>query len=169
VRRLRQIADRLIGLAAILGSVGLLFEIAVILTDVVGRAMGAPLYGSQDLITSTFVIVVFGGMALCDRIGGHIAVDMLQRHYPPAMNRAIDAFSALLGAAIFAVLARAVYDSAKISVMLNLSTNLLGLPKAWFQYLLVGLSAVTALAMLLRAVELALGSRDTRGEGAAAR
>ncbi len=46
--------------------------------------------------------------------------------------------------------------------MLNLSTNLLGLPKAWFQYALCGFAVLTALGMLLRAVELATGTRDVR-------
>ena len=84
----------------------------------------------------TMVIVVFGGMAICDRRGGHIAVDLLERYYPAPMNRLIDICAALVGAVIFVGIAYAVYDSAKISVMLNLSTNLLKLPKAWFQYAL---------------------------------
>jgi hypothetical protein len=38
------------------------------------------------------------------------------------------------------------------------------LPKAWFQYALCAFSVMTALAMTLRAVELATGSRDVRAE-----
>lgn len=159
---LRNIADRLISLSAFIGSLGLIFEVVVILVDVVGRAFGYPLLGSQDLITMTMVLLVFGGMAACDRTGGHIAVDIFERKFSPHLNRMIDAVSALLGAVIFAALALAVYDSLKISVMLNLSTNLLGLKKAWFQYALIGLSLVTAFGMLLRAVELAFHSKDIR-------
>ena len=159
---LRRAADRLIGLSAIIGSLGLLVEVAVILVDVIGRAMGRPLFGSQDLITMTMVILVFGGMALCDRTGGHIAVDIFERHFPPRFNRAVDILSALIGAVIFLALAKAVLDSAKLSVMLNLSTNLLNLPKAWFQYALSGFAVLTALGMGLRAAELALRGRDVR-------
>jgi TRAP-type C4-dicarboxylate transport system permease small subunit len=64
IAHLRTWADRLIGLSATIGAVGLLVEVAVILTDVIGRAFGYPLYGSQDMITMTMVILVFGGMAM---------------------------------------------------------------------------------------------------------
>lgn len=161
---MRKAADGLIGLSAAIGSLGLIVEVGVILVDVIGRALGAPLYGSQDMITMTMVILVFGGMALCDRKGGHITVDLFERHYPTGMNRLIDIFAALLGAVIFAAIAYAVYESAKFSVMLNLSTNLLRLPKAWFQHALVILALLTALGMALRAVEMALSGRDIRRE-----
>jgi len=159
---IRQLADRLIGLSAILGSLGLLVEVGIILTDVIGRLFGYPLFGSQDLITMTMVIVVFGGMAICDQKGGHIAIDIFERHFPAAFNRFMDALSALLGAVIFAMIAWTVLESAKLSVMLNLSTNLLNLPKAWFQWALAGFAVLTAVGMLLRAVETAAGS-DAKG------
>ncbi|MCB1333315.1 MAG: TRAP transporter small permease [Roseivivax sp.] len=162
---LRTVADRLTSLSAILGAAGLLVEVGVILVDVVGRAFGHPLFGSQDIITMTMVILVFGAMALCDRMGGHIAVDILERRFPDALNRWIDVFSAALGAVIFVFIAWAIFDSAKLSQMLNLSTNLLRLPKAWFQWALAIFSLVAALGMALRALELALMRRDIRKEG----
>ncbi|WP_291832931.1 TRAP transporter small permease [Limimaricola sp.] len=143
---------------------GLLVEVGTILYDVTGRALGHPLYGSQDVVTMTMVILVFGGMAICDRRGGHIAVDLLERHFPAWWNRMVDIAAALLGMVIFVAIAWAVNESAKLSVMLNLSTNLLLLPKAWFQYLLSTLALVTAAGMALRAVELALTGRDIRKE-----
>lgn len=160
---LRRTADRLIGLSASIGSVGLILEVCVILVDVIGRAFGHPLFGSQDLVTMTMVILVFGGMALCDRRGGHIAVDILERTYPVAFNRLIDIASALLGALIFAFIAWTVWESARLSLMLNLSTNLLQLPKAWFQWALCGFALLTAAGMALRAVELALSPLEGRG------
>jgi len=161
---LRTWADRLISLSAALGSIGLIFVTLVILIDVIGRGIQTPLYGSQDLMTMTLVIVIFGGMAICDRQGSHVAVDLLESYFPDALNRAIDILSALLGALIFVALADTVYESAKISTMLNLSTNLLRLPKAWFQWGLCSLSLLTAVAMLLRAVELSISGRDVRKE-----
>ena len=161
---LRTWADRLISLSAALGSIGLIFVTLVILIDVIGRGIQNPLYGSQDLMTMTLVIVIFGGMAICDRQGSHVAVDLLENYFPDALNRAIDILSALLGALIFVALAYTVYESAKISTMLNLSTNLLRLPKAWFQWGLCSLSLLTAVAMLLRVVELSISGRDVRKE-----
>lgn len=159
---MRKIADRLIGLSAVIGALGLFVQVCVILTDVIGRAFGHPLYGSQDMITMSMVIVVFGGMALCDRIGGHIAVDIFESHFPAWFNRGVDIFSALLGAVIFLGIAYTVWESARISLLLNLNSNLLHLPKAWFQWALAGFSVVTALGLLLRAAELGLSGRDVR-------
>lgn len=160
--KLRRIADRLINLSAIVGAAGLLVEVAVILVDVIGRTFGRPLFGSQDVTTMTMVIVVFGGMAICDRKGGHIAIDVFERFFSATFNRLIDSASALLGSAIFLTMAWAVNESAQISVMLNLSTNLLVLPKAWFQWVLCAFALLTAFGMLLRAIELAAGLGDVR-------
>lgn len=164
--QLRTWADRLISLSASIGALGLLVEVVVILIDVLGRFFGNPLYGSQDMITMGMTVLVFGGMAMCDREGGHIAVDIFERRYPNWLNRMIDIGAALLGALIFGFVAWAIIDSAKLSVMLNLSTNLLRLPKAWFQWGMAGFSVLTACAMALRAAELALSGRDIRTEKA---
>lgn len=161
---LRKTADGLIGLSAIIGTLAVIAEVGVILVDVIGRAFGKPMFGSQDLITMTMVILVFGGMALCDRKGGHISVDLLEKKFPGVMNRVLDIVSAALGAVIFAFIAWAVWDSAKLSAMLNLSTNLLQLPKVWFQWALCGFALLTALGMALRAVELTVSGRDVRRE-----
>ena len=162
----RRVADRLISLAAALAALALVAEVVVTLIDVVGRFFGAPIYGSQDITTMAMVVLVFGAMALCDRRGGHIAVDLAQPFFGPALNRAIDVAAASIGAAIFLALAYAVWDSLQLSVLLNLSTNLLQLPKAWFQGALVAMSAIAALGMILRAIELAFLGRDVREEGA---
>ncbi len=161
---LRKTADRLIGLSATIGAVALVLVMVAILIDVVGRALGRPLYGSQDIVTMSMVVLVFGGMALCDRQGGHIAVDLLESRFSTRLNRLIDIVVALMGAVIFVFIAWAVWDSAKLSQMLNLSTNLLRLPKAWFQWALAGFSVLAALGLLLRAAELSLSGRDIRRE-----
>ncbi len=169
MKLLRRVIDILLWVSAGIAGLGLLFEVVVILIDVTGRAFGRPLFGSLDLVTMAMVILVFGAMPLCDRRGGHVGVDLLQPFFPKALNRAIDALSALLGALIFVALAKAIYDSAQISVMLNLSTNLLNLPKVWFQNSIVLFALVTALSMLLRSVELAIFDIDTRNSDTGAR
>ena len=161
---LRKITDRLIGLSTWIGGLCLVGLVGVILVDVVGRAFHKPLFGSQDLINMGMALLVFGGMALCDRSGGHIAVDLLQPRFPHRLNRFIDIFSALLGVVIFVLIAVTVHQSAKLSEMLNISTNLLRLPRAWFQWGLAGLSLVAALGLLMRALELTLSGRDIRQE-----
>ena len=162
-------ADGLIVLSASIGSIALIFLMGVIVVDVIGRAFGSPLYGSHDIVTMFMVIVVFGAMAMCDRNGGHIAVDLFERKFSSSMNRVIDIFVAIGGSIIFVALAWATYDSSVISVMLNLSTNLLNLPKAWFQNALSIFCLVTAFGLLLRALELALSGFDVRKEKKGAR
>lgn len=151
---LRKFSDGLTSLSAMVGTLGLLFVVGVILTDVIGRNFDRPLYGAQDLITMTMVIIVFGGMALCARTNSHIVVDIFEYVFSPQLNRAIDVVAALLGMVIFCLIAYAVFQSAMLSRMLNLSTNLLRLPNAWFQLALCGLSLVAALTQAMRALAL---------------
>ena len=147
-------AGGLARLLALVGTAGLIIEVAVVLVDVVGRAFGHPLTGAQDITSMGLVAIVFGGMALCDRQGGHIAVDIFERSFPGPVNRACDIVAALMGAAIFVFIAWSMWDSAALSRMLNLSTNILNLPKAWFQYFIIVAALITAFGMLLRALTL---------------
>ena len=164
MERIRTLADRLIGLSAAIGSLALIVVVIVILIDVVGRAFGKPLYGGQDITTMAAVVVVLAPMALCDRFGGHISVDLFERYFPDAMNRVIDIFVAILGAIIFATLAWATWESSKLSLLLNLSTNLLYIPKAWFQWAGIGFVSLASLGLALRALELTVTRRDVRKE-----
>ena len=91
MKALRWVVDRLVWFSAGIAALALLFEVIVILVDVVGRALGRPLYGSLDMVTMAMVILVFGAMALCDRRGGHVAVDLLQSFFSERLNRYIAA------------------------------------------------------------------------------
>jgi TRAP-type C4-dicarboxylate transport system permease small subunit len=159
---LRSWSDRLIGLAAIAGGVAVFGEVAVILTDVVGRQFGRPLAGARDLSQMLMVLVVFGGMALCARRGGHIVVDVFERSFPPWLNRLTDVVGAAAGAVIFLAIAWALFEAARVSQMLNLATNVIGLPRAWFQWAIFAFSLVTALALAMRAWILATEERAER-------
>ena len=161
----RKFVDSLIALSATIGGIGLFFEVILILTDVVMRFFGSPVNGAQDMSQMAMTIVVFGGMALCDKVGGHIAVDILENTYPNWLNYFVNIVSCFLGAAIFACLAWTIYESAKLSMMLNLATNIISLPKQYFQWAVSFFSAVTAIAMLLRGIEMiALGNTYTNKE-----
>ncbi|MFD1912985.1 TRAP transporter small permease [Halodurantibacterium flavum] len=148
----------LIRLCAAVGTIGLFFVVCVILRDVVGRNMMQPLAGAQDIAQMGMVLIVFGGMALCDRRGGHVSVDVFERMFPRWLNRWSDILSALLGALIFAGIAWTVYESSKLSQLLNLSTNVIRLPKAEFQWALTFFAAVTSLGMLMRAALILAGA-----------
>jgi TRAP-type C4-dicarboxylate transport system permease small subunit len=101
-----------------------------------------------------FVIIVFAGMALSDKMGGQIAVDLFERTYSEKLNQLINILVSFMGCIIFLALAWAVYDSSRISIMLNLQTNLLGLQKFWFQWALSVFALLTAVGHFLRAITL---------------
>ena len=166
--RLWPLADRLISLSAFVGTICLIVQVAVILVDVIGRYFGFPLTGARDISQMAMVMVVFGGMALCDRIGGHISVDVFEPYMGATLNRLSDIISPLIGAAVFFGIAWTVWESAVLSRMLNLSTNILYLPKAWFQYVIVVMSIVTGVAMLLRAAEALISGKPAPHEREAA-
>jgi len=156
-------ADGLTRLSAFIGTLGLITQVVVILVDVVGRYFGHPLTGAQDISQMAMVVLVFGAMALCDKVGGHISVDLFENVMPGWMIRTSDTVSALLGAAIFLGIAWTTLESAALSKMLNLATNIIGLPKVYFQYFVVAAALVTALGMMLRAVNLMLSPQPRHG------
>jgi len=125
---------------------------------------GKPLSGAQDITQMAMVIVVFGGMALCDKIGGHISVDIFETSMPNWMIRAGDIVSALLGALIFFGIAWTTWAS--IAQMrgfgIILSTNIIGLPFDWFKGAIIVMSVITGIGMSLRAIALILGLKPVR-------
>ncbi|HSF64580.1 MAG TPA: TRAP transporter small permease [Paracoccaceae bacterium] len=154
--RLSWATDRLIDLCVILGAAGLLVALGVTATDVVGRAFGHPLYGARDIVSMAGVFVVFGGMAQAHRKGAHVAVDLLERRFPPGLNRFLTIQAHALGAVIFALIAWQLWLAVDLARMLRMSTNLLYLPRAPFLMAMTGLALVCAFSMALRAIEAAL-------------
>jgi TRAP-type C4-dicarboxylate transport system permease small subunit len=149
---LKTSADRLIDLSTIIGCLALFGEVAVILVDVVGRYFGMPLRGARDISQMGMVLVVFGGMALCSRQGAHIVVDLFEASFPDWLRRLTDVAGALIGAVIFVLIAYTVYETAKISQLLNLRTNILGWPRAYFQWAICAFALISSLALILRAI-----------------
>ncbi|MFN4099045.1 MAG: TRAP transporter small permease [Pararhodobacter sp.] len=152
LRALDRYAGWVIVLTAVIGTLGLLTEVGLILADVTGRYFGAPIRGAQDITQMAMVVLVFGGMALCDRQGGHISVDLFERRFPDWLNHTANIVSAILGAVIFLGIAWTTWESAGLSRLLNSATNILRLPKYWFQYYVIFASLVAVLGMSLRAV-----------------
>lgn len=159
-RVLTRSLDGLITVSTIIGCLALLGEVAVIMVDVVGRYFGMPLRGARDISQMGMVLVVFGGMALCGRQGAHIVVDLFEATFPRWLSRATDVAGALIGAVIFVLIAYTVFESARISQLLNLRTNILGWPRAYFQWAICAFALVSAMALVLRAFLCATGRAD---------
>lgn len=122
----------------------------MLLGDVLGRALGHPLFGAQDLAEMVMVIATFAALPLLEAKGQQIRVDLLARPMTGWPNRLSFIAAKLLGVAIWGGLAVAVFQAAQLSALLGLSSNILALPKAPFQYALSGLAALAALDGLLR-------------------
>lgn len=140
-----------------MGTVGLVVEVTVILFDVVGRFFGFPLTGAQDITAMGMTLIVFGGMALCDKIGGHVNVDLFEGIMPRWMIWTGDFVAAALGALIFAGIAWTTWQS--ISLMrfqmgIVQTTNIIDLQFDWFKSAIVVMSIITAAGMTLRAIGL---------------
>lgn len=157
--QLSRLTDRLIDLSALAGAVGLIVALGVTSADVVGRAFGAPLFGARDIVSMAGVFVVFGGMAHAHRKGGHIAVDLLERHFPPALNHVLTVAGHALGAVVFLLIAWQLWVAVDLARMLKMSTNLLYLPRAPFLLAMTAFSLICAASMILRAIETAAKAR----------
>lgn len=158
LRLARRIADVAINISAVLGGAALFAGLLVVVVDVVGRLMGAPLRGSPDLVQMAFVLMVFGGIPYCDRVGGNVAVDLLESWFSPGVNRLLFILANATGAVIFALLAWQLWESSKISNMLNLSTNILFLPKAPFQYAAIAFCLITCASQIIKVIEFVQGA-----------
>lgn len=151
--RLMRICDLCIDLVAAMGAAGLLITLGVIATDVFGRAFGYPLYGSRDIVSMAGVFVVFGGLAYAHRAGSHVVVDLLERAFPPRMNRILTVAGHWLGAVVMLLIIWQMAIAVELAKMLKTSTNLLFLPRAPFLMAMMAMAFVCAMSMVLRGVQ----------------
>jgi TRAP-type C4-dicarboxylate transport system permease small subunit len=158
-RLLGKAVDGLVTLSAVVGSVALIVILVTVLVDVIGRYFHAPLYGAQDIVQMAAIFVVFGGMAFCERRGGHIQVDLFEHAFTERTNRVLVIVGCLAGAVVFGLIAWQMWEASKLARMLNMATNILSLPRAPFQYAVLALSGVASLGLLVRALGLMRASR----------
>lgn len=137
-------------LATSLAAVVLLGLCALLLIDVLARALAAPLFGSQEIAEMGMIVVVFAGLAELEAKGGQIRVDLLSEVLPAGVTCALDRASSGAAALLWGALAWSMISAAQLSDLLGLSSNLLALPRAPFQYLLAGAAGLAAVAALIR-------------------
>jgi len=78
----------------------------VISIDVGGRAVfSAPLHSSTEISELLLVAMVFFGLAAAQQNRQNYAIDILSRHFPPAMQRVVEAVGYLFSLAVVALLA----------------------------------------------------------------
>lgn len=158
LRFLQVWTDHLVRASVVIAALALIGIVATILVDVAGRnLMGAPLRGTQDLVQMALIVIIFGSVAMVDRKDANVAVDLLEHQFSPALNLVLTVTGRLTGALIFFGIAWTMVDSAAISAMLNLSTNILNIPKAPFQYIIAAFSVLAGVSMVLRVMLILLG------------
>ncbi|WP_210270075.1 TRAP transporter small permease [Aureimonas mangrovi] len=143
--------DALARFCARLAGAVLLGVTAMLLADVAGRFFGHPLFGAQDVAEMSMVIITFGVVALLDRRGDQIRVDLFGPVMSARFRRVVDRLSSLLAAVIWLTLAWTQVDAAELSSLLSLSTNILGIPRAPFEYALAAFAATAGVSALASA------------------
>lgn len=149
-----------------IGCAALLMLMAIVFIDVAGRNLfNRPLPWATELLEVVLAVMIFVFYPLLALRGGHITVDLITVR--PSLQRVQRALAALVGAALFAVIAFCVARQAMRSFSYGDASPLLQIPTGW---VLVGMSALSVVTMLAFLVALArvLGVRKSPREPAAA-
>lgn len=131
-------------LTANLAAATLLSITALLLIDVILRAVYQPILGSQEIAEMAMVVILFGALSLIEAKAKQIRVDLLVPMLGPQACAWIDRISYTLAALLWAALGWSMWQIAGLSVLLNMSSNLIGLQRAPFQYFLVTMAALAA-------------------------
>lgn len=139
---------------------------ALITLDVVLRyAFNAPLSWGLEANEHMLIIVFMFGLPQCTRTNGHIHMDLLSQHLSTVVRRAMTILYSLVGAAVFALLAKRAVSEIPFMYNLPLETEFLALP-LWIYNLMIAVIAVFLMVdFLLRAVALLLGADDSEAGG----
>jgi TRAP-type C4-dicarboxylate transport system permease small subunit len=106
------------------------------------------------------VIIVFGGMALCDKLNGHVNVDLLENSMTNWMIRAGDIVSTLIGIAIFAGIAWTTWSSINLmrfQLGVVQKTNIINLQFDWFKGAIIVLCLITVIGMIFKLIAQVFG------------
>ena len=121
--------------------------------DVVLRYIfNRPFSGSIEVTEFAMSTIVFLGIAYCGWIGGHVAVDILERPLENPKLRFIPVLLTLASAALFAAIAWLTIDEA-LATMSRVS-NMMRWPHYPFQFIVAFGSAAYAVVLLIQTVRL---------------
>jgi len=96
----------------IVGAVWVLLIMLLISVDVIGRAFfNSPLFGVPEIVKISVVGLVWCQMAHTLKIGAHLRSTILVDRMPPALRRAVEIVSCLMGAIIFALIVYSGWDT----------------------------------------------------------
>jgi TRAP-type C4-dicarboxylate transport system permease small subunit len=149
---------RFLRFIALIGGIVLVLLMFYTVADVVLRyAFNRPFSGSLEMTEFAMVVIVFLGIAYCGWVGGHVAVDILQRPLEHPKLRFIPAILTLISAALFAAVA---YQSAAEALgAMNRTSNMLRWPHYPFQLIVAFGSALFAVVLVIQGVRGFFGNK----------
>jgi TRAP-type transport system small permease protein len=117
--------------------------VVITVYNVVGRWLfDAPLQGTVELTELAMVGIVYLGMAYAQQQNGHIAVDLLYQRLGRRWQSALDAFGAIVGVVVVALVGWRLYAYAGVLEVGGRTTASRRIPLYPFAYLaIVGLAA----------------------------
>jgi TRAP-type C4-dicarboxylate transport system permease small subunit len=121
--------------------------------DVVLRYIfNRPFSGSIEVTEFAMSAIVFLGIAWCGWVGGHVAVDILERPLEDPRLRFVPVILTLTGAVLFAAIAWLTVDEA-LSTMSRVS-NMMRWPHYPFQFIVALGSAMYAIVLFIQSVRM---------------
>jgi len=119
-------------------------------TDVFLRyVFNHPFSGSLEITEFAMAAIVFLGIAYCGWLGGHVAVDILERPLDDPRLRFVPVILALASAALFAAIAWFTVDEALATT--RRVSNMMRWPHWPFQFIVAFGSAMYAIVLLIQA------------------
>jgi TRAP-type C4-dicarboxylate transport system permease small subunit len=150
-----------------IGCAALLVLMAIVFVDVLGRnVFNRPLPLATELLEVVLAVMIFAFYPLLALRGGHITVDLIAVR--PLLQRVQRSLAALVGAALFTVIAFCVARQAMRSFTYGDASPLLQIPTGWVLVGMSALSVVTVLAFVV-AFARATGVRNNQLEPASGR
>lgn len=154
--------------AALLAGVCTLIIAILISADVLLRYfLNSPLLFVDEVASFLLVLVIFGGLAYTSRCGGHVRVDLVTTHLPPALRAWLRAGGLTLGIVFILVVSWTTLQSALTAYRYGRVSTVMLYP-LWVPMLLIpaGLILMSAvmLGALRRQVRAALGPPAGRDE-----
>jgi TRAP-type C4-dicarboxylate transport system permease small subunit len=148
--RLEVLADRALGWVAYAGVLALMLAVAVLIVDIATRkSIGFSILGMVDINQLAQMACVFLVLPLAFLRESHITVDFITDRLPARWRAAIEALSALLGAALLAAILWNSVGQALIQLRQGDKSQTLGIPMIWYWAPLVAGTALSMLAVLL--------------------
>jgi TRAP-type C4-dicarboxylate transport system permease small subunit len=112
-----------------------------------------PFSGSYEITEFAMAAIVFLGIAYCGLLGGHVAVDILERPLENPKLRFIPVILTLVSAALFAAIAWLTVEEA-LATSTRIS-NMMRWPHWPFQFIVAFGSAMYAIVLLIESIKLA--------------